>query len=298
MDVNFFGETRMKSEKYIIFHDESEPKPNRGWLLIGLTFIRERDLSFVKSVLQKAREKESYWGEVHFCKLPKSFSGEFGAKARVARQWLVDYQKSLFQYAHITILAVNRTSPKFDYQRFRENFHAYNRFTAMAIKAGISWLLMPYGYDMIKLTLISDGKNRKSRPDQKLVDNFEEYIPYRVELDSMLNQFTAQRKYPNVTKDTVQTPASHTEDLLQLTDLILGAFQSGLVGSSNRPTKSHLALSVAYWFKDVQKPPWEQSLEMHRKFNVWGFPDENGKAFKNFEMKILKENSNHLSLFY
>jgi hypothetical protein len=294
---SFLGSDLLRVGKYHVFHDESEPRPNKGWLLIGLTFVKEGDLEIVRNCLMDARNSEQYDGEVHFCELPKSFGGAFGAKARVARKWLRAYQQGLFDLAHFSVLAVNRDSPRFEHNRFRADFHAYNRFTAMAIKAGISWHLLPYAYDQIELTIISDGKDRKSNPDQGLVDNFESYIPYRVSLDTLVKQNSGIQKYPDVNVKSVRTPSSHTDDILQLTDLILGAFQSGLVDSSKKPTKSYVAKAVAAWYQDLQFPPWKQTFKMHRKFNAWGFPDENGLAFNQFEMRILQRDNDQLTLF-
>lgn len=274
-----------KTGHFRVFHDESEPVANKGWLLIGLLFIKQDAQAQVESALRYHRQRENYWGEIHFCDLPKSFDGAYGAKARVARRWMRAYQDGLCQDALFTCLAVNRASPKFEHNRFTQDYHAYNRFTAMAIKAGISYLLKPLGYDEITLTLVSDGKDRKSRPEQGVVDNFEAYIPYRVELDNWLAQ-QDNPQYPTVSMKPIQILSSQQSDLLQLTDLLLGATQAALVGLSKRPVKRELGRMVASWYRDLQKPPWAQQCGMHRKFNLWGFPDEQGRPFNRFSMRL------------
>jgi len=110
------------------------------------------------------------------------------------------------------------------------------------------------------------------------VDNFEAYIPYRVELDNWLAQQDSPR-YPTVSMKPIQILSSQQSDLLQLTDLLLGATQAALVGLSNRPVKQELGRMVVSWYRDLQKPPWQQQYGMHRKFNLWGFPDEQGRPF-------------------
>jgi hypothetical protein len=293
---SFFGQPIKKRGNFWVFHDESEPQANKRWLLIGLLFVYQNKLENVQTTLQYDRQKESYPGEIHFCQLPKSFGGEFGGKARVARRWMKAYQDGLCQDALFTCLAVNRASPKFEHKRFSEDYHAYNRFTAMAIKAGISYLLAPLGYDEITLTVISDGKDRKSRPEQNVIDNFEEYLLYRVELDNFLAQMNSNRPYPTVRMNPVKTLNSATSDLLQLTDLLLGATQSALMGIANRPVKRELGRMVASWYQDLQNPPWKQQYKMHRKFSIWGFPDEKGEPFNRFPMAISAQYPDQLSL--
>ncbi|MCX8139280.1 MAG: DUF3800 domain-containing protein [Gemmataceae bacterium] len=293
---NLFGQEASKQAGYFVFHDESEPVANKGWLLIGLLFVNQRALQNVDDALNYHRRKESYTGEIHFCQLPKSFGGEFGAKARVAKRWMKAYQDGICQDALFTCLAVNRASPKFEHKRFKESYHAYNRFTAMAIKAGISYLLAPLGLDEIELTVISDGKDRKSRPDKNLVDNFEKYLPYRVELDNIVRQLTTNRPYPSVRINRVQTISSAKSNCLQLTDLLLGAVQAALMGIAKRPVKQELGRMVVSWYHDLQNPPWKQQYRMQRKFNLWGFPDENGKPFNHFQM-ALSQSPEQLPLF-
>jgi len=294
---DLWGSRLIRCENYLVFHDESEPKPNKGWLLIGLLFVRKQDEAKVLQTLRYWREKEGYWGEIHFCDLPKSFNGAFGGKARVAKHWLKSYQSGLFETAMFSCLAVDRSSPRFEHWRFSQDYHAYNRFTAMAIKAAVAWFLVPKQYEEVRLTLMSDGKDRKSRPDQGLVDNFEHYVAEKVEFENWIAREIKGKDYPRVIMDSVQTPSSDQHDLLQLTDALLGAFQCALVGNATRHTKRELARIVASWIEDLRLPPWQQKYKMHRKFNVWGFPDLDGKSFNHFKLAISGQPENQLRLF-
>jgi len=296
MQSTLFDDNVRKTACYLVFHDESEPIANKDWLLIGLLFVKAEHLRNIENTLKYHRRQENYDGEIHFCKLPKSFDGDFGAKARVARRWMKAYQDGMSQDALFTCLAVNRASPKFERERFKEDFHAYNRFTAMAIKAGVSYLLRPFGYDVIKLTVFSDGKDRKSRPDQGIVDNFENYLPYRVELDNF-QKFTTEENYPIAKMQPIHIISSDESNLLQLTDLLLGGLQAAMLGISNRPVKRELARMVSSWYQDLQLPPRKQQYNMHRKFNVWGFPDDQGNPFNHFSMAVSPNAAEQLSFF-
>lgn len=267
---------------YHVFHDES--LPNKRWLLIGLLFVEERNLDEVRGVLQEHRRRENYFGEIHFSKLPSSFGGAGGPKARTARAWLKAYESGLFEKAFFSALAVDRQSPAYDHRRFPRDFHAYNRFTAMALKAGIAWHLGPLSLDQLELRLVSDAKDRSTRPDNAMIDNFEDYLPYRAELDSLFAQAEG-KSFPSL-KMEVHLEDSAKEDLLQLTDLLLGATQMALVAGSNRATKRALGELVVRWYEDTKQVPWKQRLGLHRKFNLWAFPDTNGRAYNDLPLAL------------
>ena len=92
-------------------------------------------------------------------------------------------------------------------------------------------------HDVIELTVVSDGKDRKSRPEKGIVDNFENYLPYRVGLDNYIAQLTTGQRYPIVKMQPIQIISSDQSNLLQLTDLLLGSLQAAMLGISNRPVK-------------------------------------------------------------
>jgi len=225
---------------YRVFHDESIP--NKRWFLIGLLFVRDDHLKEVQETLRRCRQKESYEGEVHFSGLPKSFGGEYGAKARVARGWMRAFESGLTDIARFTALAVDRYSPAYDSKRFPRDYHAYNRFTAMALKAGIAWFLGPENLDEVEISLVSDAKDRMSRPDQGWMGNFEQYLPFRVELDAFLGKLEG-KPYPAVQLE-LRLEDSAKNDSLQFCDLLLGATQQALVASSSWPTKRELGKMV------------------------------------------------------
>jgi hypothetical protein len=275
--IDLWGYPTTRTAEYFVFHDESEPKPNKGWLLIGLLFVDARRLSEARAALAEARTRQGYEEEIHFARLPKSFDGSWGVKARVARDWLRSFQDSLHDFVFFSALAVDRQSPRYEHKRFATHFHEYNRFTAMALKAGITWFLGPQGLDALRIHFISDAKDRASRPDRHLSDNFETYLPYRAELDAFLSQ-SGGRPYPMVNVD-LKLQDSRSDDLLQLCDVMLGATQMALVAGSARPTKRELGEMVARWCRDLQQPPCKRQFHLYRKFSLWAFPDRDGRPY-------------------
>ncbi len=280
---DLWGNPVVRRGEYFVFHDESIP--NKRWLLIGLSFVKKVDIDHVRAALRTAREKEGgYSGEIHFSKLPKSFDGAYGAKARVARRWMQAFENGLAESLNFSCLAVDRHSPAYEHRRFTREFHAYNRFTAMALKAGIAWHIHPEDFDQLNMEFVSDVKDRTTRPDRGLIDNFEDYLPYRAELDSFLAQLSG-RYFPAV-KLTMQLQDSAEEDLLQFTDLILGAIQMALVAASSRPVKRKLGEFVPGFYRDLQQPPWGQRYGLHRRFNLWRFPDEEGRPSNHVPLNL------------
>jgi len=279
---DFWGHPTARTAEYFVFHDESEP--NKRWLLIGLLFVQSLHLDDVRVVLRQVRAREGYHGEIHFAKLPKSFGGSWGAKARVAREWLRCFENGLHERVFFSALAVDRQSPRYEHRRFTRDFHAYNRFTAMALKAGVAWHLGASNLDELTIHFVSDAKDRASRPDRQWTDNFEDYLPYRAELDAFLSQ-SGGRRYPSVRLD-VTLRDSGSDELLQLCDLMLGATQMALVAGSSRPTKRELGEAVVRWCRDLQQPPWKQQFQLHRNFSLWAFPDQNGRPYKRVALAL------------
>ena len=288
----FWEHEECLKEKWWVFHDESIP--NKQWLLIGLLFVRQDNVEEVKKMLNVARQEEGYKGEIHFSKLPKSFNGCYASDARVALEWIKLYETNFCELAFFTCLAVDRKSPKYESRRFARNFHEYNRFTAMALKSGISWHLGKRNLNHLFIQFISDKKGRLSQPDKGWEDNFEDYIPYRAELDAYISHI-AGKNYPKVTLN-LEISDSASDELLQLTDLLLGATQEAIVAGSSRPVKQELGRYALSWCQDLKKKPWQQQYRLHRKFNVWGFPDKEGKPYNDISF-ALKMNPNQLSLF-
>lgn len=279
---DLWGNPVLRRGEYFVFHDESIP--NKQWFLIGLVFVQAKHVDEAKTMLRRARQAEGYFGEVHFSALPRSFGGDYGAKARVALRWMRMFEENLAEVVNFSCFAVDRKSPKYEHSRFKADFHAYNRFTAMALKAGIAWHLGPLRWDEVIIHFVPDAKDRQSRPDKGLIDNFEEYLPYRAELDAFLSQEEGKH-YPSLSL-ILDPRDSEKEDLLQFCDVLLGATQMALVAGSSKATKRKLGQFVVRWCLDLQQPPWQQIYKLHRKFNLWGFPDREGKPYNNVPLAL------------
>jgi len=299
-NVDLFGE-RIEPTDVCVFHDESGDYGHSPWVFTGLLWVRKKDVSSVIEGLHAVRQRENYWREIHFNALPKSFEGQYGPKARVARGWFEKWSGELANKTWFNVLAVQRNHPKYEHKRFTKDFHAYNRFTAMALKAGLAWHFKNHSH--VRLWMYSDNKTR--RPGGMLgdgieTDNFEDYITHK------LAQDTASYKGPPVSLgalpecldfpgDPARVRPEH--ELLCLCDVLLGSVAGVVFPNSKYPTKQWFAKQIAGFIQDVRKKPKEQQMGLHRRFSVSYFPSKDGLIYNDGPIRILDEESAQLSLF-
>jgi len=274
---------------FAVYHDESGTY-KRGsadrWLLHGVLFVPAVKQGETFSLLQKVRSQTEYWEEVHYVKLRNRVTG---SKGRCAEGWLNAYASRLSDFCFYYCLAIDTYSPVFDHDRFSSPYHAYNRFTLMALVSAIAWSLKQY--QRIALKLHSDAKSRVEG------DNFASYIPRQLlrTIDEKRNE--KPNSYPEiesidpqvvlVDSDPAKAPEGMREEceLTQLADLLTSAIAQAIKGSSGQKAKIALAETVGRWIEDTRKPPWLQTRDLHRRFSVSCFPHENGR-FYNPELAV------------
>lgn len=189
----------------------------------------------------------------------------------------------LLEHTTYYCLCVDTESPCFDFERFGDAYQAYNRFVRMAYDSAIPWFFS--GARHISVRMFSDKK------DRPLDDNFATYLPRAVVESNERKQAFAPDRYPELTlrsdrvTDIDSDPAKNTDssmdcELTQLTDLLTSAIGQALTGSSGLLAKLSLGELVAEWVDDVRRPPWLQSKDVHRRFNVSCFPSPDGRFYQ------------------
>jgi len=86
MSLDLFGKP-IENLNISVFHDESGNFNHGKWALTGLFWIKDYFINEINHDIKSIRKEEKYEGEIHFCKLAKSFHGDFRGKARVAKKW-------------------------------------------------------------------------------------------------------------------------------------------------------------------------------------------------------------------
>ena len=268
---------------FAMYHDESGTYKRGGgdrWLLHGVLFVPAMKQGETFSLLQEVRGQNGYWKEVHYVKLQKHIRGP---KGRCATGWLNAYASRLSNFCFYYCLAIDTYSSAFDHDRFSQPYHVYNRFMRMSIESAIVWFLARYG--RIALKIYSDAKRRPKE------DNFLEYIPAEILRSIGRKRREKPNAYPKihllhpqvllVDSDPAKTPEEMQEEceLTQLADLLTSAIAQAITGSSGQKAKIALAETVGRWIEDTRKPPWLPTKDLHRRFAVSCFPDENGRFY-------------------
>lgn len=294
--ADLFGQP-VQEKIVLVFHDESGTYGRDGWVFTGLLWLHEERAKEIDEVLKQARR--GYLGEIHFSDLPASFDGDFATDARVAREWMNIFKAQWAFQTWFNVLAVNRNHPKYEHHRFTRDFHAYNRFTAMALKAGLAWHFG--GVASLQLRICSDEKSR--RPwgllgDGVTTDNFEQYLTNRLLED------TQRYKGPKVKLvEPVQClscpktgPFSEEQEAIQLADLLLGSVATAVEPKSERQTKLWFGKEICTLIRDTRLESWKQRYGLYRRFSVSYFPDNNGCIYADGQLKI-NDNENQLRMF-
>jgi len=278
---NLFGYKEITPEFYV-FHDESGNYHCDDWVFTGLLWVSRDKATQVQQYINIIRERYQYLDEIHFNKLPKSFLGDYGKKAKVAKELLELWIRKLSDFTYFNVLAVNRKHFKYDHKRFKKNFHAYNRFTLIALKSGLAWFFKDKS--KLNLSIYSDEKSRRPKGilgDGINYDNFEKYIMDRLKEDTKSYK-GPEIKLLNPVKCiscNKNGPYSKEEELLQLVDLLLGAVSTAINPRTKRGTKIWLAQEISYLIEDIRKEPWKQTYKLHRKFAISYFPDDQGLIY-------------------
>ncbi|MDQ1252108.1 MAG: hypothetical protein QG646_1223 [Euryarchaeota archaeon] len=283
-----FSGDYVKSQSFTVYHDESGAFGNTKWTYTGLFWINENYIAEICKDLREIRDKEDYNGEIHFKEFQKSFEGEFGGKTRVAKEWFNLWKNKWSKRSYFNVLAVDTKHSKYENDRFSKEFQAYNRFTLMAIKSGAAWFFG--NYSEIYLDIYSDEKTRRSEvvvPDGAINDNFEDYIKRQMGIQTIKGPIVNMPGDIKCVKCPKKGPYASENELLQLTDLLLGSVSAAVEAKANRETKIWFGKQIAKIMEDIRLNPWDQKFKLHRRFSVSYFPNESCKIYNDGQISLI-----------
>ena len=267
---------------YDIYHDISGKFGNKEWCVVGTLWVPTLVKPQLVRRLYQAREKEQYWGNVHYRELPVSFDDYIGAKARVAREWFDIYRK-FSGPIRFAAYAINRASPLYDPMRYSRHFQEQNFWS-------LRTFLWGYSDFTSKDSIVRVTSHVESRPiapakrDGIHGDNFPEYFsrwgPVRaakIQLYEPLRVLSISREYKN---RVVLVDA----ELIQLCDLLTGATRNAICAASHIKTKSYFAVEMAKLMLESRT-----SKRLAQYLKVWYFPNWKGQTYKNGPLLVLND---------
>lgn len=260
-----------------VFHDESGDFGHDDWVFLGLLWVRREDIAALASELRALRD--GFGGEIHFYRFPRNFGGEYGAAACTARMWFERWRDDWGLRTWCNVLAVNRRHALYDGVRFGRPERAYLHFTALALRAGLAAFLRDQ--PAAPLTIWSDERSgRASGVDASPgADAFAAALRQALAADaatgpaidlddSRVHTLSGERAGPAFTPE---------QELLQLTDLLLGAVGTAIEPRATAATKRHFARELAPIMEDVRVAPRPRSFGLHGRFLVSYFPGSDGQ---------------------
>jgi hypothetical protein len=245
----------------------------------GLVWVPEQSAEAAAELLYGHRIDTGFWGESHFKDLPGSHG-----RRQLAEAWFQAFRQCRLGQCHFNALVIDKRPPNFEPGAFTERFHAYNRFTAMAIWSGFRRFWKERF--SAEIEVVSDDRTRSRNdlqpPDGVTTDNFEIYLPKRFAEDAD-KEYT--EKVPSVSSVRVIPSSSGRapgerktdEDLLQLCDLLCGAVAQAFSRSSRDETKKRFGAQMRAMANMTLKPPWDDRPSFCERLAISQFPDRQGR---------------------
>lgn len=284
-------EAQSADDAIVVFHDESGDFGHDDWVVLGLLWVRQDDVAELAAELGARREADT--GEIHFYRFPRNFGGAFGAAARTARAWFDLWRDEWGRRVWFNALAINRRHARYDGVRIGRPEQAYNAFTAMALRAGLAAFFR--GVPSLALAIRSDARSGRAAglaaPTER--DAFAAALRQALAPDG------ATGGMPVVTLDEagvrmvdgqrVGDAFTPEQDLLQLTDLLLGAVGTAIEPRATAATKRHFAREIARAMREVRVAPRPDALGLHGRFLVHYFPGPDGRLTTEGPIGVLAE---------
>lgn len=253
----------------------------------GLLWVDRDSIPEIIDRLQRCRDHNDYHRKMHFIKLNNNYK-----KRKMANEWFRISINLLRNRMRFYVFFVDRISRGFDCTRFPKRFHEYNRFTAIALHTSFRWFFIRDA-PKVDLSFFSDGKIDRPGTDVDKTgdgiesDNFEQYLKARFQNDLK----DKSHEITNMDVVKIQVPRepengkfSDEEELLQLTDLLIGSSRQAFIPECTygKCTQIRRDLGRRMWkiIEDVDKPPWEQKFGLYKRFGYGIFPGETGRMTK------------------
>ena len=279
MQQTLFNVPSVRRADYAIYHDESGADvAHDRFLLQGALFVPISRWQSLLDDLELARD--GYTGRIHFVDLRDKTSSK---KGLAAWNWINKYFTDWSLQCPYKCQLADRYSSHEQITRHQTKHGLYNYTTVLAIHGGIAWSLTRF--QEIRISIYSEETSRSAE------DNFKSYVPAQLAIKLNRSRKPGSKSprlvepvpqiicVPGNPERTSSDQRGHCE-FIQLVDLLTGAVNQAVNANASQEIKIDIGEFVAGWIHDTRRPPWTQSLDLHRRFSVSCFPSRNGGFFE------------------
>lgn len=278
-----------------VFHDESGDFGHGEWAFVGMLWVRRAEVAALGRELAALREPGA--GEVHFYRFPRGFGGSFGATARTAQAWFEHWRGPWLRRVWFNALAVNRHHPRYDAQALSRPEVAYQHVSGLCLRTGLrAFFAREAG---VSLEVCSDeragmGEGHGAAPGtaagprtQTLSDALSAAVTVTVTPGASEagasggGPLVAPLPIPTRSMSSALAGAGYDDEqeLLQLTDLLLGAVSTAILPRGVAATKLWFAREMARLMEQIRRPAGEGAPGAHGHLLVSYFPDPVGRIY-------------------
>jgi len=218
--------TANERKRFFVYQDESGEPGKARYFLIGVLVVDDKTRKDILDAVARIRQKYSFYEELHFKKVSSR-------RFPIYKDIMTEVGSFPLRFCAMVI-----DNTRLDLRYFsNKRYLAYNKFCCLAIFHNIKSL----NGDVYVFT---DAKSRIKE------DNFLDYLEFQLQFEAFCHDL-------NYNVRTVEPKDSKQEDLIQVTDLFLGAINS-MYTHPKSPRKRELA--------DMMR---EMVNAERYKFNVW-----------------------------
>jgi len=259
-------------KKVSIFVDEST---SNNHLCFGTFFIYDEKMNKICKQLKEIRDKHNCNSDITYKKLTGHISS---GRVQTSMEWAKSLIKQDNRDFHFDFHKIDYLSPYFEINRFSKEHHKYNYFLQMCLKS-ILHKKIRNRIVVARIILHQRGEPEETQEDPYNKKNY--LLKYVSEFDVDFENLTVVESSAEIDK------ASISEDecnLLQLTDLLLGASYNAIHGASEKDGKYHVSTILSHIIQKTGS--YFPNDSAYRNFNFSCFPGKGGGFDKIVKVKI------------
>ena len=273
----------------LAFQDESGDFGHGEWVSLGVLWVQREDVESLGAALRALRADRA--GEVHFYRFPRNFGGDYGAAARTAQAWFERWRDTWARRTWFSVLAINRRHLRYDRARYARPADAYPHFAAWAVRRGLAAFFGEH--EAIRFEMVCDARSGDGGDgaEASVLSRLAAAIDNAIS-DAASHGDAAPRLAP--TDVAVRSSGAHAagglfsaeQELLQLTDLLLGAVSTAIFPRTVAATKLWFAREMARVIQSARQSARPDAPDVRGRVLVDYYPDPRGRLYRDGPLGI------------